>query len=120
MSKFNFQYVSKIAPELTQAEVRVLMNNLLDMHHPDDIYALQVRTTANNLFPAVVTSGKLLWMDGRERIKSAIRNLEAAGAELDRVPQSSDDVAMCDLDIKQTIGYLKEEILKLEAESNVY
>ena len=120
MSKFTFQYVSKITPELTQAEVRVLMNNLLDMHHPDDIYALQVRTTASNLFPSIVTSGKLLWMDGRERIKSAIRSLEAASAELERVPQSSDDVAMCDLDIKQTIGYLREEILNLEAEADVY
>ena len=51
MPDLTTEYVSKICPELLESEVKILIDNLLDLYHPSEIYPQVVRVTAKSLFP---------------------------------------------------------------------
>ena len=109
------QYVSKICPELLASEVKILIDNLLDLYNPDEIYPQVVRVTAKSLFPYVVTNEQVVsYLDGRDRIVNAIEFLKAAHNQLDKIPQLSDNCGMAMLEISQWTNYLNDELRQLE------
>ena len=115
MSDLTTEYVSKICPELLESEVKILIDNLLDLYHPSEIYPQVVRVTAKSLFPYVVTTERVVkYLDGRDRIVNAIEFLKAAHNQLNKIPKLSDNCGMAMLEMNQWIHYLNEELRHLE------
>lgn len=109
------EYLSKICPELLESEIKVLKDNLLDLHSPDEIYPQVVRVTAKSLFPYIVTNEQVVsYLDGRDRIVNAIEFLKAAHNQLDKIPRLSDNCGMAMIEMNQWIHYLNEELSHLE------
>ena len=99
------EYVSKICPELLASEVKILIDNLLDLYDPSEIYPQVVRATAKSLFPYVVTTERVVeYLDGRDRIVN----------QLDKIPKLSDNCGMAMLEINQWVNYLNDELRELE------
>ena len=109
-------YFEQICPELLDSEIKILIDNVLDLYKPENVYPHAVRVVAKSLFPDIIKSEKVAYMDGRDRIKNAIANLCSAHAELDKIPQTklTDATGMTMLDIQSSIHYLQEELNKLE------
>ena len=115
MPDLTTEYVSKICPELLESEVKILIDNLLDLYHPNEIYPQVVRVTAKSLFPYVVTTERVVkYLDGRDRIVNSIEFLKAAHNQLDKIPKLSDNCGMAMLEINQWIHYLNDELRELE------
>ena len=106
MENFSEKYISTICPELGKWEVKLLKNNLLDMHHPNDIYEQQVRVTARSLFPELYR-----WRAAKkhEAIQEAIELLKKADQILAHV-DASDEVARSQLEIRSNVRFLNKEI----------
>jgi hypothetical protein len=115
MRDFSFTYVSKICPELTDSEVTILMDELLNLYDKKDIYDQAVRYTAHSMFPDIVplNSHPIYYMDGRDKINKAVDLLVQASNKLDEVRKPSDTLARTHLDIKSCIHYLTEEVKEL-------
>ena len=92
--------------KMIKREVVLLKNNLLDMHHPNDIYEQQVRVTARSLFPELYK-----WREAKkhEAIQEAIELLKKADQILAAIPDTPDEVALSQLDIRSNVRYLQQE-----------
>jgi len=119
MKDFSFTYVAKICPELTDSEVTILMDELLNLYDKKDIYDQTVRYNAHWMFPDIVPLNShpnpIYYMDGRDKINKAVDLLVQASNKLDEVRKPSDTLARTHLDIKSCIHYLTEEVKELEA-----
>ncbi len=106
MENFSEKYISTICPELSKWEVVLLKNNLLDMHHPNDIYEQQVRVTARSLFPELYR-----WRAAKkhEAIQEAIELLQKADQTLAAIPDTPNEVSRTQLDIRSNVRYLQRE-----------
>ena len=112
------EYVSKACPELLDSEVKILIDNLLDLYNPDEIYPQVVRATAKSLFPYVITSEHVVaYLDGRDRIVNAIEFLKAAHNQLDKIPRLSDNCGTLMIEINSCVHYLTDELRELEEDS---
>lgn len=109
------KYVSGICPELLESEVKILIDNLLDLYDPKNIYPQLVRATARSLFPGVVTTDRVVaYLDGRDRIVNAVEFLRAAHNHLNKMPRLSDNCATLMIEINSCIYHLNEELRDLE------
>lgn len=112
------EYVSKACPELLDSEVKILIDNLLDLYDPSEIYPQVVRVTAKSLFPHVITSEHVVaYLDGRDRIVNAIEFLKAAHNQLDKIPKLSDNCGTLMIEINSSIHYLNDELRELEKDN---
>jgi len=115
---FTFKYVSASCPELTEAEVKVVIENLQTDSRYNSLNEQGVRDFARSLFPHVLNKAR--YIDGRDRMDYAIRLLKAASNELNKMPTVPDDVGRTDLDIKMAIYYLEEQLHEIvEGKTNV-
>ena len=105
--KFSDKYISSICPELGKFEVQLVKNHLLDMHHPNDIYEQQVRVMARSLFPELYR-----WREAKkyEAIQEAVELLQRADQILANVVDASDEVARSQLEIRNNVVFLNQEI----------
>ena len=103
---FGEKYISTICPELGKWEVQLLKNNLLDMHHPNDIYEQQVRVTARSLFPELYR-----WRAAKkhEAVQEAIELLQKADQTLAAIADASDEVSLTQIEIRSNVFYLQQE-----------
>ena len=112
---FDFKYVSAACPELTESEVRVLLEHLRDDARYSSATVPVIRTIARGLFPSIKMNNPVSYFDGRERIEVAIKYLNYAYGILDTIPQQvlTDGTAMTMIDINAAVHYLGEELDKL-------
>jgi hypothetical protein len=110
-------YFEQICPELLDSEIKILIDNVLDLYKPENVYPQAVRVVAKGLFPDIIKDEKIVHIDGRDKLKKAIEHLRIAYAELDKIPQSklTDGTGMTMLDINSSIHYLREELGKIES-----
>jgi hypothetical protein len=110
-------YFEQICPELLESEIKILIDNVLDLYRPENVYPQAVRVVAKSLFPDIIKDEKVVHIDGRDKMKKAIEHLRIAYAELDNIPQSklTDGTGMTMLDINSSIHYLREELGKIES-----
>lgn len=109
------KYVSGVCPELLESEVKILIDNLLDLYHPKEIYPQVVRATARSLFPDIVTTERVIaYLDGRDRIVNAVEFIKAAHSQLDKIPKLSDNCATLMIELNSCISYLNQELRDLE------
>ena len=116
---FDFKYVSSACPELTDGEVRVLLDELRNDARYDSATVPVVRDLANRIFPGILRDEKVAHIDGREKIQTALKYLNYAYRILDSIPERAltDGTGMVMIDINSSIHYLGEEINKLEKKS---
>ena len=112
---FDFKYVSAACPELTEIEVKIVLDHLYSDSRYESATKQTVRDLARTLFPAVWSNAR--YFDGRDKIESAIKALAFASAELNRIPKMSDDIGRTNLDIKMAIHYLSEELANLKGDN---
>ena len=100
-----------------ESEIKILIDNVLDLYNPENVYPKAVRVVAKSLFPDIIKDEKVVHIDGRDKLKKAIEHLRIAYAELDKIPQSklTDGTGMTMLDINSSIHYLREELGKIES-----
>ena len=108
---FDFKYVSAACPELTETEVKIVLDHLYSDSRYESATKQTVRDLARTLFPAVWSNAR--YFDGRDKIESAIKALKFASIELNRIPKMSDDIERTDFDIKMSISYLQDELSTL-------
>lgn len=108
---FDFKYVSAACPELTEIEVKIVLDHLYSDSRYESATKQTVRDLARGLFPSVLNNAR--YFDGRDKIDSAIKALKFASIELNRVPKMSEDMERTDFDIKVVIHYLEEELSTL-------
>lgn len=111
---FDFKYVSAACPELMEVEVKIVLDHLRSDSRYDSATKQTVRDLARGLFPSVMRNAR--YIDGRDKIESAIKALKFASIELNRVPKMSEDMERTDFDIKVVIHYLEEELVALTKE----
>ena len=113
-------YFEQICPELLDSEIKILIDNVLDLYKPENVYPQAVRVVAKSLFPDIIKSEKIVHIDGRDKIKEAIEHLRIAYSKLDSIPQSklTDGCGMTMIDVNSSIHYLQEELAKLEEVRN--
>jgi len=114
---FTFRYVSAACPELLESEVKIVCERLNSDARYSALNAHGVRGEAGKMFPSVAMSAR--YLDGRDKIESAIRHLTAATQDINQIPVLSDDVSMVDLDIKMSITLLKDNLEKIKGVKNV-
>jgi len=114
---FTFRYVSAACPELLESEVKIVCEHLNSDARYSALSAHGVRGEAAKMFPSVAISAR--YLDGRDKIESAIRHLTAATQDINQMPVLSDDMAMIDLDIKMSITLLKDNLEKIRGIKNV-
>ena len=114
---FTFRYVSAACPELLESEVRIVCEHLNSDARYSALNADGVRREASAMFPSVAMSAR--YLDGRDKLESAIRHLTAATHDINKRPVLSDDVAMIDLDIKMSLTLLKDNLEKRRGIKNV-
>lgn len=117
---FGKEYVIRMCPELTEAEVNVVIDEVLIRYKPDEVYPQMVRFIAKELYPYIIRNdSRVYFLDGRQYIEHAILLLNHANAELDKMRGQSDDVARTQIDIKSSIHYLTEELNYIVGDDNV-
>lgn len=109
-------YFEQICPELLDSEIKILIDNVLDLYKPENVYPQAVRVVAKSLFPDIIKEEKIVYMDGSDKVKEAIEHLRIAYAKLDGIPQQklTDGCGMTMIEINASIHYLQEELGKLE------
>ena len=114
---FTCRYVSAACPELLESEVKIVCEHLNSDARYSALNAHGVRGEAAKMFPSVAMSAR--YLDGRDKLESAIRHLTAATQDINQIPVLSDDVSMIDLDIKMSITLLKDNLEKIRGIKNV-
>jgi hypothetical protein len=119
MNKSSFEYVSSVCPELTESEVIILIENLLNIYNPDEIYqgrinAYFIKDTARALFPHLIPiNAPPSNAYAKLAIKQAINFLSQASNKLEGILNQSDSTAMTSRDIKLLINHLSDEVARL-------
>jgi len=109
---FSKKYVSKICPELLEAEVEVVYEEVLVDSSPHDVYPKQVRDVAERMFPYIlrglppVNADNILDLCGFDNLKDASEHLERARHSLESISLPDDDVARVVLEVKTNLNYL--------------
>jgi len=113
---FDFIYVTKACPELTETEAKIVLEHLWSDSRYESATKQTVRDLASDLFPSVMRNSR--YIDGRDKIESAIKALKFASDELNRIPKMSDNVGQTDLDISIAIRFLKNELSSLKGDKS--
>lgn len=119
MSMFSRRYVSKICPELLEAEVEVVYEEILVDSDPNDVYPKQVRDVAERMFPGIllalpdINAGNILDLCGYENLNDAAQHLEGARHSLESIRLPNDDIARVILEVKTNLNYIGQCIQAL-------
>lgn len=101
--------IIEACPELGNAEVQLLIEELRVTSRDENVYEAQIKATAQSLFAEMYR-----WRKG-EALKSiykAVELLREADNILASIPDISDEVAMTQLAIRDNVTYLFKEVGK--------
>ena len=111
MADFSLQYVTRVCPELCQAEAQAVRDHVLDTWPADAVYPDVVKQAARSLFPysaspAMPSGSDLTHSDKLERARKALVD---AHTWLSRTPLS-DQMAMTQRDLSFLISNIEVEL----------
>ena len=101
--------IIEACPELGNAEVQLLIEELRVTSRDENVYEAQIKATAQNLFAEMYRWRKFRT---REAIVTAIELLKDVDAILADIPEMSDEVARTQQDVQSNVVYLFKEIDK--------
>lgn len=102
--------VAEACPELTKAECEALRDHLYDTT-TGDVTKYAIQAAARSLFPYQANPrGSVVRFDTNHYIRSAIKMLQDADAEIGKTRKKSDNLAQIQLDVQCCIHYLNEEL----------
>jgi len=101
--------VIEACPELGNAEVQLLMEELRVTSRDENVYEAQIKATAQHLFAEMYRWRKF---KTREAIVTAIELLKDVDSILADIPEMSDEVARTQQDVQSNVVYLFKEIDK--------
>ena len=99
--------IIEACPELGNAEVQLLIEELRVTSRDENVYEAQIKATAQNLFAEMYRWRKFRT---REAIVTAIELLKDVDAILADIPEMSDEVARTQQDVQSNVVYLFKEI----------
>jgi|11_taG_2_1085331.scaffolds.fasta_scaffold03932_4 hypothetical protein len=101
--------VIEACPELGNAEVKLLMEELRVNSRDENVYEAQIKVTARSLFSELYR-----WREFRKReaIATAVELLKDVDAILADIPDMSDEVARTQQDVQSNVVYLFKELDK--------
>ena len=112
MADFSLQYVTRVCPELCQAEAQAVRDHVLDTWPADAVYPDVVKQAARSLFPysaspAMPSGSDLTHSDKLERARKALVD---AHSWLSRTALS-DGMAMTQRDLSFLIRSIEQELM---------
>ena len=103
-------FVASICPELTKAECEAVRDHAYDTSS-GAVTAHFIRNAARSLFPyQTKPTDNVVQFDNKHYIRTAIKSLQAADADIQKMKGKSDNLAQIQLDIQCCIHYLNEEL----------
>jgi len=106
-TKWDFKYVSAACPELTKAEIEVLINHLHSDSRYDSATESSIQELARQLFPDIYRHREAVT---NQHVREAIELIERAANLLVRAPNKTSEMARTEIEIKNNIVWLKKEI----------
>ena len=106
-TKWSFKYVSAACPELTKAEIEVLIEQLYSDSRYESATASSIQELAGQMFPDIYRHRKVVT---NEYVQEAIELMERSASLLARVPCKSDEISRSEIELKSNIVWLKQEI----------
>jgi len=99
--------VIEACPELGNAEVQLLIEELRVTSRDENVYEAQIKATAQHLFAEMYR-----WRNSktRETIATAIELLKRVDAMLEEIPDMSDEVARTQQDVQSNVVWLYKQI----------
>ena len=104
---WDFKYVSAACPELTKAEVDVLINQLRSDSRYDSATAISIQELARQLFPDIYRHREAVT---NQHVREAIELMERSASLLARAPSKSDEISRSEIELKSNIVWLKNEM----------
>ena len=124
-TKWSFQYVSAACPELSKAEIEVLIEQLYSDSRYESATASSIQELAQQMFPdtykwrkekkqTFLTSNQFRALKTEKRrktkaIQEAVELLQRADQILANVVDASDEVARTQLEIRNNVMHLKRD-----------
>ena len=104
---WDFRYVSAACPELTKAEIEVLIDHLHSDSRYDSATASNIQELARQIFPDIYRHREAVT---NQHVREAIELIERAASLLARVPNKTDEMARTELEARNNVAWLKKEI----------
>ena len=104
---WDFKYASAACPELSKAEIDVLIDHLHSDSRYDSATASSIQELARQLFPDIYRHREAVT---NEYVQEAIELIERSASLLARVPCKSDEISRSEIELKSNIVWLKQEI----------
>jgi len=104
---WDFKYVSAACPELTKAEIEVLIDHLRSDSRYDSATASSIQELARQIFPDIYRHREAVT---NQHVREAIELMERSASLVSRVPNKTDEMARTEIEIKNNIVWLKKEI----------
>jgi len=104
---WDFKYVSAACPELTKAEIEVLIDHLHSDSRYESATASSIQELARQIFPDIYRHREAVT---NQHVREAIELIERAASLLVRVPCKSDEISRSEIELKSNIAWLKKEI----------
>ena len=101
--------IIEACPELGNAEVQLLIEELRVNSRDENVYEAQIKATAQNLFAEMYRWRKFRT---REAIVTAVELLKDVDAILADIPDMSDEVARTQQDVQSNVLWLFKEVQK--------
>ena len=101
--------ITEACPELGNAEVQLLIEELRVNSRDENVYEAQIKVTAENLFAEMYRWRKFRT---REAIVTAVELLKDVDAILADIPDMSDEVARTQQDVQSNVLWLFKEVQK--------
>ena len=103
-------FVASICPELTKAECEAVRDHACDTTS-GAVTPNFIRAAARSLFPyQTKPTDNVVQFDNKHYIRTAIKHLQDADADVQKMKSKSDNLAQIQLDIQCCIHYLNEEL----------
>ena len=113
---FQMQYFAACVPSLLDSELEILKDEVLSLHHPDDVSPHLVIETARQMFPEVVNRAEAREkakaspnVYDRLRLQEAVNDLSSTVDRLSKVSQS-DAIAQVRLSLMEAADILRGEV----------
>lgn len=104
---WDFKYVSAACPELTKAEIEVLIDHMHSDSRYDSATASSIQELARQIFPDIYRHREAVT---NQHVREAIELIERAASLLARVPNKTDEMARTELEARNNVAWLKKEI----------
>ena len=106
-TKWSFQYVSAACPELSKAEIEVLIEQLYSDSRYESATKNSIQELAGQLFPGIYRHRQAVT---NEYVCEAMELIERAASLLARVPNKTEEMARTELEARNNVIWLKKEI----------